>query len=167
MRTHRAALAIVIAVSSNLAGFLSAQSGSTSPRHFATVDAGTSSPGPLGSLRSRNRYQQVHHDLPTRPRLVRGLAFGRDSVRTTFVTFTVELELRRSDANRSPATPSPNFDDNLRQNPLLVFAREFSTPGRDADDLAQRHHERAIRCRGGARRQCRSRALDAAGRWRL
>lgn len=123
MRTHRAALAIVIAVSSNLAGFLSAQSGTTSPRHFATVEAGTSSPGPLGALQVRNRYQQIHDDLAIRPRLVRGLAFRRDSVRATFVAFTTELELRISDANRSSATPSTNFDDNLRPIPLLVFAR--------------------------------------------
>ncbi|MGE3880748.1 MAG: hypothetical protein AB7I19_16935 [Planctomycetota bacterium] len=101
----------------------SAQSGTISPRHFATVEAGTSSSGPLANLQVRNRYQQIHDDLPIRSRLIRGLAFRRDSVRATFTAFSMELELRMSDANRSSAAPSANFDDNLRSNPLLVFAR--------------------------------------------
>ncbi|MBK8976548.1 MAG: hypothetical protein IPM29_11580 [Planctomycetes bacterium] len=114
---------LVAAFAVGLSTSVRAQAGPTSPGHFASVEAPLSSTLPLAHAQQVLRIQQIHDDLPFRPRLVRGLAFRRNSATATFAGFAADLDLTMSSPARSSATPSNVFADNHGANPILVVAR--------------------------------------------
>ncbi|MBK8979541.1 MAG: hypothetical protein IPM29_26875 [Planctomycetes bacterium] len=122
MNTHSVALSSSVLA---LVASVSAQGGVISPLHFATAEAPVLSALPLAHPQTVLRHQQIHDDLPFRPRLVRALAFRRDAVDAVFVPFVAELDVTMSAAARSSAAPSAVFAANHGANPSVVVARRI------------------------------------------
>lgn len=96
-----------------------------SPLDRRSLEGSTHTSYPLG--RPNCRVQQLHADLGTSARALRGHAYRRDAVTTRgrLAPFRVELEVAISIAARTPTTASRRFADNAGPRPTTVLPRRW------------------------------------------
>lgn len=116
-RTRRIAASLVF-----LSSGLCAQS-TVSPNQRALFEGNTSSPFPLG--RANGRFQQIHADLGSTPRMITGHAYRADALgaRSPIANFDVDLQIVLADAANSPAAASTTFANNVGGNSVAVLPR--------------------------------------------
>lgn len=111
-----------------LAAWLSSPAGAqsrVSPLDRRSLEGSTHTSYPLG--RPNCRIQQLHADLGTTARTLRGHAYRRDAVTTRgrLAAFRVELQVEVSISTRTPRTASRRFADNAGARPTRVLPRRW------------------------------------------